>query len=70
MPVKPLDNDLLFLPWDRLELGKNEAAPLCEVPEDVFLFSQCREGLRHIARTLECENKRVLLPCYTCETVI
>ncbi|MBE6289100.1 MAG: hypothetical protein E7100_02535 [Bacteroidaceae bacterium] len=38
--------------------------------DDVTLFSLCREALYFIASLFEKTSKRVLLPAYTCQTVI
>lgn len=38
--------------------------------EDRFLFSLCRESIYSIAVLYENSNKNVLLPAYTCDTVI
>ena len=39
-------------------------------PDDRLYFSLCREALRAIADSLSDSNKNVLLPAYTCQTVI
>lgn len=42
----------------------------CTFPEDRHCYSLCREALYDIARSLSASNRCVLIPAYTCQTVI
>ena len=38
--------------------------------DDRIYYSLCREALSDIAKNIPCEHKCVLIPAYTCQTVI
>lgn len=45
-------------------------ASLLELPEERLYYSLCREALYDIAKSLMVSNGTVLIPAYTCQTVI
>lgn len=58
-------------PIDSVVAGEGgETKPGCRTEMNVRLFSLCREGLSAIARVHSGGKKRVLLPAYTCRTVV
>ena len=57
---------IYFLSKENLSIDKGNKF----LSEDRFLFSLCRESIYSIAILYENSNKNVLLPAYTCDTVI
>ncbi|MBQ7490886.1 MAG: hypothetical protein IJT51_10270 [Bacteroidales bacterium] len=51
-----------------LEISISEVHPVCH--EGKILYSLCREALFELAQKAEVNNRIVLLPAYTCDTVI
>lgn len=49
---------------------KKAEAEYWEFTKDRIYYSLCREALSDIARSLNDTNKKVLIPAYTCQTVI
>lgn len=68
--MKLINTNTMPLYAGQLALGNDPEAPVCIVPENAALFGVCREGYSHIARAERFAQRRVLLPAYTCETVI
>lgn len=50
-------------------LQKAESERTCFVSDRLY-YSLCREALFDIAASFKCPNKKVLIPAYTCQTVI
>ncbi len=58
-----------IFPLSSEELSIAEHTPL-SIPEDRFYYSLCREALYDIALSLSNSSQEVLIPAYTCQTVI
>ena len=52
------------------DLVESQSCPQHELQEDLALFSLCREALYAVGEWLGVSEKKVLLPAYTCDTVI
>lgn len=58
-----------IFPLTAEQIYKNEEIPVAFPTEKIF-YSLCREALGEIARNCKSSNNTVLLPAYTCQTVI
>ena len=52
------------------EVLKKAESEFIPYTKDRFYYSLCREALYDIAKSLDNTNKKVLIPAYTCQTVI
>ncbi len=58
-----------IFPLSNQALSKAEAEEM-HLPDDKVYYSLCREALFEIAVSLSSSNRKVLIPAYTCQTVI
>ena len=66
--MKIISDNMQPLWQEHIDIGTAET-PVPETPENVSLFSHCRDGLFMAARYCPVPGKRVMIPAYTCVTV-
>ncbi len=66
--MKIISDNMQPLWQEHIDIGSAET-PVPETPENVSLFSHCRDALFMTARYCPVPGKRVMVPAYTCVTV-
>ena len=69
--MKKIKKDIgSIFPLYDLDLESNQSGLMDNLKKDAILFSLCREALYVIGKSLDASEKVVMLPAYTCDSVI